>query len=323
MLRTAGTAGPRRTSNEYESNKYESNKYESNMNRRSFLSALVATPVLAAIAACGDPDQQPAGTDPTTPETTPGTTPGTGPASGIAHPTGADDVVLKLSYEGGFVPAGFAFVNVPALLVSGDARVFTQAAVPAIFPGPLLPSVLVRTITEQGLQALLGVANDAGLLATPPDYAGGNGVADAQSTVLTISANGGTFAHNAYALGVDNPESPARQTLLGVTTTLGDIEKAAGAASLGPDQSFVPTTYRLQARAIDPSELTSQDVEPAVVDWPVAAVVSLAAATSCARVDAAAVGSLFLDAKQNTYFKEGDIVYQLSVAGVLPGDPAC
>ena len=60
-----------------------------------------------------------------------------------------------------------------------------------------------------------------------------------------------------------------------------------------------------------------------VVDWPAATRDSLADATECARVEAAAVGSLFTDAKQNTYFKDGEVVYQLSVAGVLPGDPAC
>jgi hypothetical protein len=297
---------------------------ELDMNRRSFLSAMVAAPVLAALAACGDPDQVSVATDPTTPGTAPGSTPATTPAAGIAHPTAAEDVVLKLSYEGGFVPAGFAFVNTPSLVVSGDGRVFTQGAVPAIFPGPLLPAVLVRTITEDGIQAVLGVVNDAGLLAEPPDYAGGDNVADAPNTVLTISVDSGSFVHSAYALGIDSPESPARQNLLDVTTKLGDIEQAAGAANnLGPDQPFVPTTYRFQASVVDPTELTSQDPAPTIVDWPATAGVSLADATTCARLEAGAVGSLFLDAKQNTYFKDGDVVYQLSVAGVLPGDPAC
>jgi hypothetical protein len=85
----------------------------------------------------------------------------------------------------------------------------------------------------------------------------------------------------------------------------------------------VPTTYRLQARVVDPTEVSGQDPPASVVDWPAPAGVLLANAAECARVDAAAAGSLFTDAKQNTYFKEGEIVYQLSVAGVLPGDPAC
>jgi hypothetical protein len=293
------------------------------MNRRSFLFAVGATPVLAALAACGDPDQVSVATDPTTPGTAPGTTPGTTPTAGMTHPNGAEDIVLKLSYEGGFVPAGVAFVNTPSLLVSGDGRVFTQGAVPAIFPGPLLPAVLVRTITEDGIQALLGVVNDAGLLAEPPDYTGGGNVADAPNTVLTTNADGASFVHSAYALGIDSPESPARQKLLDVTTKLGDIEQAAGAANLGPDQPFVPAAYRFQARVVDPTELSSQDPAPTIVDWPAQSSMSLAGATTCARLEADAVGSLFIDAKQNTYFKDGDVLYQLSVAGVLPGDPAC
>jgi hypothetical protein len=201
--------------------------------------------------------------------------------------------------------------------------VFTQGLVTAIFPGPLLPTVLVRTITEDGLQALLGIVQSAGLLAESPDYSGGDNVADASSTVLRINANNGTFVHSAYALGIDNPESPTRQKLLDVTTALSDIDKAAGAANLGLDEPFVPAAYRLQARAVDPTEVSSQDPAPAVVDWPAGAGVSLATAAECARIDAAVIGSLFTDAKQNTYFQEGGVVYQLSVAGVLPGDLAC
>ncbi len=293
------------------------------MNRRTFLSAALVAPVVAALSACGDPDHVPAGTDPTTPGTTPGTIP---VGTGIAHPTTAEDVVLKLSYEGGFVPAGYAFVNTPTLLVSGDGRVFTQGVIPAIFPGPLLPTVMARSITEDGIQALLGIAETAGLLATPPDYRGGDGIADAPNTVVTINAAGSSFVHSGYALGIDSPQGPessARQALLDAATRLADIETAAGAANLGTDQPFVAQTYRFQARAIDQAELTNQDPAPSVVEWPTAAGVSLAAATTCARVDAAAVGSLFVDAKQNTYFQEGDVVYQVAVAGVLPGDPAC
>jgi hypothetical protein len=85
----------------------------------------------------------------------------------------------------------------------------------------------------------------------------------------------------------------------------------------------VPTAYRLQAQIVDPSQLTGQQPAPTVVEWPAAAGVSLASAETCARVDASAVGSLFLDARQNTFFKEGDIVYSVAVAGVLPGDPDC
>lgn len=293
-----------------------------NMNRRTFVSAFLAVPIVGALAACGDPDQ-PAAADPTTPDATDGPTP-TSPSTtaapvDITHPTGADDVVLKLSNEGGFVPVGYAFVNTPTLLVSGDGRAFTPAPVPMIYPGQLLPAVSVRQLTEAEVQSMLAVVNDAGLLATPPDYTGGDNVADATTTVLTVNADGGTFTHSAYALGIAGEETGARKNLLDATNRLSEMLGAPGA----PDSPFVPTTYRFQARVVDSSELTGQEPAPSIVDWPASTGVALASAAQCARVDASAVGSLFADAKQNTYFKEGDVVYQLAVAGVLPGDPPC
>ena len=138
-------------------------------------------------------------------------------------------------------------------------------------------------------------------------------------------AAGASFVHSAYALGMggSGSETGVRRTLLDVTTALGDLETLVGEATLEPDAAFVATAYRLQARAVDPTELSGQDPAPTIVDWPAGVAVVLADATECVRIDAAAVGSLFIDAKQNTYFKQGDVVYQLAVAGVLPGDPVC
>ena len=182
------------------------------MNRRAFLCAVAVTPVLAALAAaCGDPDQAPVATDPTTP----GIVPDTSAPAGIAHPTGADEVVLRLAYEGGFVPAGFAFVNTPAALVGGDRRLFVPGATTLQFPGPLLPTVIVRNLTEDEIQAVLRVVSDAGLLSTPPGYSGGDNVADAPNTVLTINAAGGSFVHSAYALGITDPEIGDRRNQIG------------------------------------------------------------------------------------------------------------
>jgi hypothetical protein len=73
------------------------------MNRRTFLSALVVAPIAASLAACGDDNND--STNPTTPQPLPDTVPTPG-STGIAHPTGPTDAVIKLSYEGGFVPAG-------------------------------------------------------------------------------------------------------------------------------------------------------------------------------------------------------------------------
>lgn len=280
-------------------------------------------PVGLVLAACGDPQAAPIATNGTSvPATSPPTTaaPETVPPSTISHPLGTDDVVLKLTYEGGLVPIGYFFSSVPALLVTGDGRAFRSAPVPGVFPGPLLPNVLVEQVGEVGVQAWLTDAKLFGLLGPVPDYSGAeNTVADATTTVLTINANGAQYAHSAYALGILDPETGARKNLQDA------VNRIVGDGAVG-GETFVATGYRLQARAVDPSELvptSNQPIQPTIVDWPVGTGVELAAATDCARVDASTVGSLFIDANQLTYFRDADVVYQLSVRGVLPGDPAC
>ena len=158
---------------------------------RSLLSAaLVIT--LVTLAACGDDTSSddgagstdgtlpvetvpPADTQP--PVTQPPVTTTPAPA-GIEHPTGADDVVVRIAYEGGFVPVEYVFRNLPVLLVSGDGRVFQQGAVPEIYPGPLVSPVMQRSVTEDGIQDLLTLADEHGLLADV-EYSSPTNIADA------------------------------------------------------------------------------------------------------------------------------------------------
>jgi hypothetical protein len=304
--------------------------------RRTVLATVVGVPFLAAVAAaCGDPEAEPAASAP--PSSMPGTThPVTAPTPttvppAIEHPTGADDVVIRFGLEGGFVPAGTAFVNMPNLLVSGDGRVITPGVTTLEYPGPLLLPMGVRTISETGIQTLLAAADAAGLLAPPPDYAGAPLVTDMPDTVVTISANGTTFVHRAYALGFASDEqgnptpetSPARAALLGFTKLLGDLTTAVGASELGDESVLDPVEYRLQAMPVAEADLAGIDPAPTVVDWPASTGLDLTAAAACARLGAAEAGSVFADANSNTFFRQGQALYRISVAGVLPGDPAC
>lgn len=292
--------------------------------RRRLLTGLVALPALAAVvAACGDDTvDEPAGTSP---GTNPGTSPGTSPGTGIAHPTGADDVVVRIAYEGGYVPMEFLFVNQPTLLVSGDGRVFTPQPVAAIYPGPLVWPMSVRTISEAGIQTLLGLARDRGLLAPPPDYSTDVPVADAPDTVVTITTSDGTWEHRAYALalGGEPENSDARRSLAEFVAATSDLASAVGAAELGPESTHEPEQFRLRAIVTDEATLGGIEPAPTIVDWSSDTGLALADASDCGRVSAEAAGQLLTDATQITYFRDGGVVYGLAVAGVLPGDPAC
>ncbi|CAB4598716.1 unannotated protein [freshwater metagenome] len=215
-------------------------------------------------------------------------------------------------------------------MVSGDGRAFVPGAVTAIFPGPLLQPMGVRTITPAGIERLLARAQELGLLAPAPSYEVDMNIADAPDTVVRITTTDGTWEHRAYALGMETDASgspaettPARQALLDFVTAATDLAAIAGEAELGTESIHSPDEYRLRAIAVDESTAAGMDPAPVVVEWPASTGLDLATATDCARLSASAAGSVFADATQLTWFRQGDAVYQLAVAGVLPGDPAC
>ena len=238
--------------------------------------------------------------------------------------------VIRYGAEGGFVAPDTLFVNLPSLVVSGDGRAFVPGAVPAIYPGPLLMPMGVRTISEAGIQQVLAEASTAGLLATPPDYGADTMVADAPDTVVRLTVDAGSFEHRAYALGfvVDDQGAPAdevtpaRRALHGFVLALGDLAATVG-AELGEETLFEPSEYRVRATPVAEADLAGLDPAPTIVDWPASIGLDLATATDCARVSADAAGALFAAADQLTHFRQGEVLYRLAVAGVLPGDPVC
>ena len=276
---------------------------------------MLAIPALGAtaslLAACGDAAEPGTTPEPTTPPTVP-------------HPTGASDAVLRIAYEGGFVPMEYNFRRLPTLLISGDGRAFVQGAVPAIYPGPLLPAINVRTIDEVGLQILLALARTEGLLATPPDYSlpDGIGIADASDTVVELYANGTVYRHAANALGMDGTSTPARDALNRFVQKATALDATVGSAHLGAEGPFAADEYRFMALQVDPSTYTTEPL-PTVVDWPASTGVVLASASECAVATDDAVGDVFRSANELTFFREGEIVHQLWVVQVLPGDDAC
>ncbi|MCU1388535.1 MAG: hypothetical protein JWL72_1873 [Ilumatobacteraceae bacterium] len=325
------------------------------LSRRTLLVALLGAPVLTAVvASCGDNTQgaganppvatgdttppttqattvdttaetrpattEPASTDPTADPTTDSVTPN---GTGIAHPTGVDDVVVRLAYVGGFVPANVAFTSLPTVLISGDGRVYTQGVHTDIYPGPLVPTMNVRTITEAGIQKVLRAADDAHLLRTPPDYSAQLNIADAPDTQLILDAKDGTFVHQAYALGLADPaETKDRNVLNGVCIQIADLEQYFGADILGPDAAFEPTAYRIQATVVAPEQMPVATEGPTsrTVAWPAEIGVPLASAATCVVVPASTAGTILTDADQLTYFTDAGITYSVAAAPLLPGD---
>jgi hypothetical protein len=129
----------------------------------------------------------------------------------FAHPTGADELVLRIAVGGGFVPVEVHLTEMPQFSVYGDGRVVFLGPQIEIYPPPALPNLRVVRLTEDGLQQLLAEANDAGLIGRSRQYRNDQ-VADAPTTVITVNANGQTTVVAAYALGIgENPNATEQE----------------------------------------------------------------------------------------------------------------
>lgn len=127
----------------------------------------------------------------------------------IAYPQGADDVVVRIENTGGFVPQEFLVTHMPVFSLYGDGRAITEGPQIMIYPGPALPNLQMGTLTDEGIQLILEAAAEADLLDGDKHYMV-DGVADAGTTVFTVTANGVTHTVSAYALNItDLPGIPA------------------------------------------------------------------------------------------------------------------
>jgi hypothetical protein len=149
------------------------------------LPSLVA--MLIFLTACAAPGgRSPDGSSP------PGS--GDGGAGGggdaIEHPTGSE-AVLVVDHVGGFAPVQFTATRLPAFVLLGDGRVIMQGAQTLEFPGPALPALIERTLTEEGIQQVLQGVEDTNLFTADLELTGAQSVvADAPNTLFILDAGG-------------------------------------------------------------------------------------------------------------------------------------
>lgn len=152
---------------------------------------LVLVLVMLLVAACGEADANLGSGGNADPTATPTPEP-------IEHPQGRSDVVIRIEHVGGFVMQETIVTRIPHVLLLGDGSIITQGPQIAIYPAPALPSLQVATLTEEGIQMILEAARDAGLLDGDKEY-NLDMIADAATTVFTITADGKTHTVKVYA----------------------------------------------------------------------------------------------------------------------------
>jgi hypothetical protein len=177
-----------------------------------------------------------------------------GAGDGIEHSTAPDHVLIRLAFEGGYTPIGWTYTNAPTFSLYGDGTLVLPGAQIEIYPSPALPAISSRRVDEPGVQAILEEALDA-IAEVPADLddLGFMNIADASTTVITVSAGGIDRTIRVYALadvterpeGMPEREYRARVRLAELVTELGSLESWIPDGSLGPEAAYEATAARL------------------------------------------------------------------------------
>jgi hypothetical protein len=193
---------------------------------------------------------------------------------GIAHPTGADQLVLRVETGGGFTAPEYQLRLIPEFNLYGDGTIITPGAQIEIYPPPALPSVQMQPVSEDGVQAILQAAIDAGVDADHDmSDMGSTMVADAPTTTFTISVNGTTNSFGVYALGMFEGNCPegmsakecdARTALSSFVAQLSDLQSWLPAGSLGETATFEPSGSRVNVGDVR----RDADLPQKKVAWP-------------------------------------------------------
>ncbi len=193
----------------------------------------------------------------------------------IEHPQGSDELVLRAAVGGGLVPPEYVLRELPGFSLYGDRRLVVRGPELEIYPGAALPNLTQRQVSEDGVQALLAAAGDAGLLG-PDRHYDFPGIADAGTTTFTVVADGERHVVSAYALGLEAPGQPgiseeeneARAALLEFSTKLSDLQAWLPEGSLGPEEPYAFDELRVYVRPYTASP--EPELVQAEQPWPLA-----------------------------------------------------
>jgi hypothetical protein len=192
---------------------------------------------------------------------------------GVGHSDAPDHVLVRVAWEGGFVPVDWTFTNLPIYSLYGDGRLVVPGAQIAIYPAPALPAISSRSVDEEGIQAILREALDATEdLPDDLDDMGSLMIADAPTTVITISVDEVDRTVRVYALGemTERPDGMpedvfrARQELQALVTMLTGPGDWLPEGSLGPEADYEASGSRLVLTDVRRDE----ELPQSEVAWP-------------------------------------------------------
>jgi hypothetical protein len=208
---------------------------------------------------------------------------GGGGTGAIEHPTGADEPILIVEETGGLAMPQMIATQVPTFALYGDGRVIVQGAQTLEFPGPALPALIERTMSEEGIQVVLEAVEETSLFTADLELNGAMNIcADCTATSFRANVNGNEVTVSVFGLGMLDPTlganlegidqseidahailSQLRDALLTIDTSIpSDAWEAEGW------QPFQPAAFRLYVREVSGEPVEGGELPGMVRDWP-------------------------------------------------------
>jgi hypothetical protein len=227
--------------------------------------------------------------------------------------------------------------SMPSWSLFGDGTLIVEGPQIEIYPGPALPNLVAIPISEEGVQAILGAARDAGLMDGDATY-GNDCIADAATTVFTTNADGETSVVSAYALDVGEPsgtcggkdDGDAQAALAEFQAMLGDLQSWLPAGAVGAEEPYDPTEMRVYVQPYRGEAELPQGAIAWPLDVPLVGFGEPAANaptdTRCGVVTGSEFETLFSaarDANQLTPWTSGGTEYGLIFRPLLPDEHTC
>ena len=243
--------------------------------------------LLLVLAACGASGGGGGGSDAPSPSTPASEEPAPSDGGGetddgrIEHPEGSE-AVLAITWAGGMLHESMTVTQVPPLVITGDGRVIMQGMQTLEFPGPALPALIERRLTEDGVQLVLRALEDTNLFVGDLELRGMNGmVADANDTIFTVRAAGLESVVTVYAISMLFPdmepppnmgadELEAYQVLSALHDRLMTLDAWLPADAWATDTwvPYQPDAFRLYVRDVTGQPIEGGELPGQVRDWP-------------------------------------------------------
>jgi len=172
----------------------------------------------------------------------------------LAPPDEVDSPVLRIQYEGGFVPLEWSLNSGPSYELLSDGRLIVAGVTTMQYPGPMVVPYQQAQLSEADVDRVLALIDEMGLpdMVDEKDDTQAAHVADAATYVITYWDDAGQHKYSIYALGIDSAAgNEATATALELDSLMielssgatepyvaDEIKVFAGVSSIEPEPGF-------------------------------------------------------------------------------------